>query len=131
MAASEEGYGEIVKLLLANGANPALKTNNGETAFDVAKNSDIKDLLTNYRKNKKARNANKRSSRQGEFHPKPLTEPCLKVSLHTALLISRCKYKLILRKVGKLLLKLANPFAPLPLQELHHYYELVRHPCNL
>ena len=26
-----------------------------------------------------------RSSRQGEFHPKPLTEPYLKLSLHTAL----------------------------------------------
>ena len=25
------------------------------------------------------------SSRQGEFHPKPLTEPYVKVSLHTAL----------------------------------------------
>ena len=27
------------------------------------------------------------SSRQREFHPKPLTEPCLKVSPHTALII--------------------------------------------
>ena len=27
------------------------------------------------------------SSRQGEFHPKPLTEPYLKVSPHTALVI--------------------------------------------
>src|SRR5680860_1159608 len=36
------------------------------------------------------------------------------------------KYKLILFQVGKLYFKLANPFAPLPLQEFHHYYELVR-----
>ena len=28
-----------------------------------------------------------RSSRQGEFHPKPLTEPYLTVSRHTALII--------------------------------------------
>jgi len=27
--------------------------------------------------------------------------------------------------------KLANPFAPFPLQELHHYYGLVRHPWQL
>jgi hypothetical protein len=27
----------------------------------------------------------KQSSRQGEFHPKPLTEPCLNVSAYTAL----------------------------------------------
>ena len=27
------------------------------------------------------------SSRQREFHPKPLTEPCLKVSPHTALVV--------------------------------------------
>jgi len=30
---------------------------------------------------------NYRSSRQRDFHPKPLTEPCLKVSPHTALVI--------------------------------------------
>ena len=28
-----------------------------------------------------------KSSRQGESHPKPFTEPCLKVSTHTALVI--------------------------------------------
>ncbi len=28
-----------------------------------------------------------KSSRQREFHPKPLTEPYVKVSLHTALVI--------------------------------------------
>ena len=67
------------------------------------------------------------SSRQREFHPKPLTEPYVTVSRHTALLILIYKYKLILFQVGKLYFKLANPFAPLPLQELHHYYELVRH----
>jgi hypothetical protein len=33
--------------------------------------------------------------------------------------------KLILVKVGKLNFILANPFAPFPLQELHHYYGLV------
>ena len=34
------------------------------------------------------------SSRQEEFHPKPLTEPYVKLSLHTALvirIISNCK----------------------------------------
>ncbi len=38
------------------------------------------------------------------------------------------KYKLILFQVGKLYFKLASPFAPLPLQGLHHYYGLVC-PC--
>ncbi len=42
----------------------------------------------------------------------------------------RCKYKLILSQVGKSQLKLANPFAPFPLQELLHYYGLAC-PCMM
>ena len=40
-----------------------------------------------------------RSSRQREFHPKPLTEPYLKFSLHTALVIQA--YKTINRPLIK------------------------------
>src|SRR5665811_254419 len=70
----------------------------------------------------------KQSSRQGEFHPKPLTEPCLIVSHHTALLIYAVNISSSFEKLAENSNKLADPFAPFPLQKLHHYYESVR-PC--
>ena len=47
-----------------------------------------------------------RSSRQGEFHHKPLTEPYVNLSIHTALLIHP-SYGLILIKVGLKLKKIS------------------------
>ena len=67
------------------------------------------------------------SSRQGEFHPKPLSEPCLIVSHHTALQLIISKQILLLAQLFTTSYQAATPFAPLPLQELHHYYEVVRH----
>ena len=56
------------------------------------------------------------SSRQGEFHPKPLTEPYVKVSLHTALqvrvTISGYGFAielLLLKIVGSAFLNLSAP----------------------
>ncbi|HEY5590139.1 MAG TPA: SUMF1/EgtB/PvdO family nonheme iron enzyme [Paludibacter sp.] len=48
--ASQNGHTEVVKLLLDKGANAELKTTTGKTALDVAKNSDIINLLTKYMK---------------------------------------------------------------------------------
>jgi ankyrin repeat protein len=45
MAASMNGYADIVKLLLIKGGNPNLKDNEGKTAIDYAGNSDIRNLL--------------------------------------------------------------------------------------
>jgi len=63
------------------------------------------------------------SSRQGEFHPKPLTEPYVKISLHTALQVRVTisgygfAIKLILLKHNWLSIpELVSPFAPVSLQ---------------
>ena len=48
--ASYAGQIEVVRLLLKNGANPDIKFNDGKTALDYAANSEIKMLLTDYRK---------------------------------------------------------------------------------
>jgi len=48
--ASLNGKTEAVKLLLDKGANPDLKSNEGKTAYDYAKNDDIKTLLARYLK---------------------------------------------------------------------------------
>ena len=45
MAASVNGHADVVRLLLANGANPDLKNNEGKTAIDYAENSSVKRLL--------------------------------------------------------------------------------------
>jgi uncharacterized protein len=50
LIASAQGNTEIVKILLENGANTELKTMEGKTAYDYAKNEEIKTLLTNYKK---------------------------------------------------------------------------------
>ena len=44
----------------------------------------------------------KLSSRQREFHPKPLTEPYVIVSYHTALIIQSYKYEKFLQCANKL-----------------------------
>ncbi len=44
--ASYNGHAEIVKLLLDNGANPDIKSKEGKTAYDVAKNGEIRALIT-------------------------------------------------------------------------------------
>ena len=85
-----------------------------------------------------------------EFHPCVLTEPCAKVSLHTALLVYSQMYYYTFRiyrlPIGNLAvilfhrnqsshcclsstmkLKQAKSFAPPPLQRLRHYYGLVCH----
>ena len=76
------------------------------------------------------------SSRLREPPPQPLTEPYVKLSLHTALHVPH--------KVPSLRKSPAppiagwpaiyfghvSPFAPFPLQKPHHYYELIR-PCAL
>jgi len=47
--ASRKGYLEIVKLLIEFGANPNIQNDNGKTAFDVAKNDSIRQLLKDYK----------------------------------------------------------------------------------
>lgn len=44
--AAKRGHSTIVKYLLSNGADPSLKSLYGESAFAVAKNEDIRDLLS-------------------------------------------------------------------------------------
>ena len=46
MTAAEFGNTEAVKLLLERGANREIKSNKGMTAYDYAKNDDIKTLLS-------------------------------------------------------------------------------------
>ena len=82
------------------------------------------------------------SSRAREFHPYPLTEPCVKVSPHTALhtqlfvhrhnlaqmvLLLSSYPPLCLRVVQFQLLECVAPFAPCPLQTIQHYYGAIRH----
>ena len=88
------------------------------------------------------------SSHAREFHPCILTEPYVNLSIHTALLVQSQRYKYrgctnslfrllavilfqncqsSLAVVSNLETEQASSFAPLPLQELHHYYGLVRH----
>ena len=45
MGASYHGFAEIVKILLTAGADRTLKNVGGKTAFDIAKNEEIKQLL--------------------------------------------------------------------------------------
>ena len=73
-------------------------------------------------------------SRNREFHPIPLTEPYVKVSLHTALQVRVTisgygfAFELLLFINSWLSIpELVSPFAPVLLQNLHHYYELIRH----
>ena len=83
-----------------------------------------------------------RSSRAREFHPHPLTEPCVIVSPHTALHIQRFVHShnlsqmvlllssyppLSLRVVQFQLLECVTTFAPCPLQTLQRYYGAIRH----
>ena len=56
------------------------------------------------------------SSRQRESHPKPLTEPCLIVSHHTALVVYKSSYKLnrkiqfpVIKQIWKLFLYSLKP----------------------
>jgi len=46
MIAAELGYGDIVELLLARGADRARKDKQGRTAFDLATNADVRDKLS-------------------------------------------------------------------------------------
>ena len=74
------------------------------------------------------------SSRAREFHPHPLTEPCVKVSPHTAL-HTLCFVHMLLSSYPPLclivvqfqLLECVTPFAPCPLQTLQRYYGAIRH----
>jgi hypothetical protein len=75
-------------------------------------------------------------SSPGEFHPHALSEPDLRLSPHPAPIIQPL-YVFFCSLVPPLLPRLTagqngkhNPFAPCPLQALHHYYELFR-PCSL
>lgn len=92
-----------------------------------------------------------RSSRPRELPPRPLTEPYVNLSIHTALLVQRIKYQTSVSKFKFCLTYLAPPkkegyfftlvgqknqtgraiaFARCPLQTLHYYYTTVR-PCAL
>ena len=86
------------------------------------------------------------SSRAREFHPHPLTEPCVKVSPHTALHTQRFVHRhnlsqmvlllssyppLCLRVVQFQLLECVAPFAPCPLQTIQRYYGAIRHRSGL
>ena len=46
--AAKRGHASVVKYLLASGADPSLKSLYGESAFAVAKNDEIKELLCKY-----------------------------------------------------------------------------------
>ena len=79
-----------------------------------------------------------RSSRAREFHPHPLTEPCVKVSPHTALhtlcfvhMLLSSYPPLCLRVVLFQLLECVTSFAPCPLQTLQRYYRAIRHRSGL
>lgn len=97
---------------------------------------------TNVRENFVCQAQGSGSSRAREFHPHPLTEPCVKVSphtvLHTQLFVHRHNLSqmvlllssyppLCLRVVQFKLLECVTPFAPCPLQTLQHYYGAIRH----
>lgn len=76
------------------------------------------------------------SSRLRDLPPQTLTEPYVRLSPHTALHVP-CKLpslrkSLVLPISGwpKFYFGHVSPFAPFPLQKLHHYYELIR-PCAL
>ena len=45
MEASHRGHSEVVKLLIDGGADVNVKNNKGETAKELAKNNDIKELI--------------------------------------------------------------------------------------
>ena len=79
-----------------------------------------------------------RSNRAREFHPHPLTEPCVKVSPHTAIhtlcfvhMLLSSYPPLCLRVVQFKLLECVTPFAPCPLQTLQRYYGAIRHRSGL
>jgi len=48
MCASQHGHADIVALLLLRNADTQLQNEFGETAFDIAKTSAIKDMLSNH-----------------------------------------------------------------------------------
>ena len=56
MMASQNGHSDVIKLLLEKGAKTDLKSNMGQTAYDIAKDSNIKSLMTNYEKGTKSNN---------------------------------------------------------------------------
>ncbi len=69
-----------------------------------------------------------RSSSTSGISPQPLTEPYVKLSLHTALLtLFLILTPPLLLTLANFIFGLANPFAPFPLQKLLRYYGLVRH----
>jgi len=69
-----------------DGASTAL-----QTAHDVGQTNPSKSNTSKEKVKKKILSgfldADATSSRQGEFHPKPLTEPYVNLSIHTALVI--------------------------------------------
>ena len=73
-------------------------------------------------------------SRPGEFHPEPLTEPDLNLSIHPARAIARRLPPSIDHRVPPVagwpvvLAEQRSPFGPAPLQSLRSYYGLLR-PC--
>ena len=46
MIAAELGYGDVVELLLARGADRARKDKQGKTALDLATNADVREKLS-------------------------------------------------------------------------------------
>src|SRR5665811_976829 len=81
------------------------------------------------------------SSRPEESHPRALPDPCVNLSIHTASDVQPLAHAAssFTSSTGLLLLPVGfswpvasveqcSPFAPAPLQDLHHYYGLLR-PC--
>jgi hypothetical protein len=77
-----------------------------------------------------------KSSRPRELPPQSLTEPYVRLSPHTVLHIPHKLLSLHKSKAPPVCSWLmiqtghVSPFAPFPLQKLHHYYGLIR-PCAL
>lgn len=77
------------------------------------------------------------SSSRGDFHPPALTEPYVKLSLHTALTMQPLGITALrfAPKSSRLVASLPyaawfTPFAPFPLQKFPHYYGMIR-PCGV
>ncbi len=77
------------------------------------------------------------SSSRGDFHPPALTEPYVKLSLHTALTMQPLSITALrfAPKSSRLVAPLPyaawfTPFAPFPLQKFLHYYGMIR-PCGV
>ena len=71
-------------------------------------------------------------SRPGEFHPKSLSEPYVRLSTHTAPIIPASRALLCSRvhpfRLSHAQNRITQPLRSSPIARIHHYYELFR-PC--